>query len=78
VKTTRWRRWPSGRACPSCAVHRPDLRLTVDTLHDLAYMRRVLSAFADDTIEPPLAAIVAAAAASALTTGDRGLRRAIR
>jgi spore coat polysaccharide biosynthesis protein SpsF len=43
------------------AVHRPDLRLTVDTLHDLAYMRGVLSAFADDAIEPPLAAIVAAA-----------------
>jgi len=43
------------------AVHRPDLRLTVDTLHDLAYMRRVLSVFDRDTIEPPLAAIVAAA-----------------
>ena len=43
------------------AVHRPDLHLAVDTMHDLAYMRGVLAAFADDTIEPPLAAIVAAA-----------------
>lgn len=60
------------------AVHRPNLRLTVDTLHDLAHMRRVLSAFDDDTIEPPLAAIVAAATACTLTTGDRDLPEAIR
>jgi spore coat polysaccharide biosynthesis protein SpsF len=43
------------------AVQRPDLRLTVDTLTDLAYMRHVLSAFALDMHEPPLSAIVAAA-----------------
>jgi len=43
------------------AVRRPDLRLTVDTLGDLAYMRRVMADFAGDGPEPPLAAIIAAA-----------------
>ena len=63
-------------------VHRPDLRLTVDTLHDLAFMRRVLSMFPDDTVEPSLAAIVAAAdtltGAGAWSTVDRVRREASR
>lgn len=47
-------------------VRRPDLCLTVDTPHDLVYMRRVLSAFGDDTSALPLSAIVAAADALTL------------
>ena len=44
---------------PPRPLRRPDLRLSIDTQDDLTYMRRVLGGFAD--VEPPLAAIAAAA-----------------
>ncbi|MFI5177777.1 MAG: cytidylyltransferase domain-containing protein [Vicinamibacterales bacterium] len=42
-------------------VARPDLRLSIDTLHDLSYMRDVFGALADPRAETPLAEIIAAA-----------------
>jgi spore coat polysaccharide biosynthesis protein SpsF len=42
-------------------VARPDLRLSIDTLHDLSYMRNVFSALADPRAEAPLAQIITAA-----------------
>jgi spore coat polysaccharide biosynthesis protein SpsF len=42
-------------------VRRPDLRLSVDTLHDLAYMRRVIGALGDTRADVPLEKIIAAA-----------------
>jgi spore coat polysaccharide biosynthesis protein SpsF len=42
-------------------VARPDLRLSIDTLHDLSYMRDVFSALDDPRAETPLAEIIAAA-----------------
>jgi len=46
-------------------VRRPGLRLSVDTLQDLAYMRRVVGALDDPRAEAPLADIIAAADALA-------------
>jgi spore coat polysaccharide biosynthesis protein SpsF (cytidylyltransferase family) len=42
-------------------LRRPDLRLTVDTLHDLAFIRRIMSRLGDPLVEPPLQAIIEAA-----------------
>lgn len=42
-------------------LRRPDLRLTVDTLHDLAFMRRIMAGLGDPLVEPPLQAIIEAA-----------------
>jgi spore coat polysaccharide biosynthesis protein SpsF (cytidylyltransferase family) len=42
-------------------LRRPDLRLSVDTLPDLAFMRRVMSGLGDPLVEPPLQAIIEAA-----------------
>ncbi len=54
-------------AVPAPAVLcRPDLRFTIDTLEDLAYMRAVLPrAGATGAVEPPLADIIGAAEALA-------------
>jgi len=48
------------------ALRRPDLRLTVDTSDDLAFMRRVMGCFESWTVEPPLAAIIGVAHAMRL------------
>jgi spore coat polysaccharide biosynthesis protein SpsF len=42
-------------------LQRPQLRLSVDSLQDLAFMRRVLSEQGNSAAEPPLDAIIAAA-----------------
>lgn len=42
-------------------VYRPHLRLTVDSLLDLAFMRRVMVDLGNPVVEPPLTAIIAAA-----------------
>jgi spore coat polysaccharide biosynthesis protein SpsF len=52
-------------------LRRPDLRLTVDTLNDLSFMRRVMSGFGDPLAEQPLHAIIEAADAL------RGEQRAV-
>jgi spore coat polysaccharide biosynthesis protein SpsF len=44
-------------------VCQPHLRLTVDSLGDLVYMRGVMAEFRERAAEPPLAAIIAAACA---------------
>jgi spore coat polysaccharide biosynthesis protein SpsF len=43
------------------ALHRPHLRLTVDSVSDLAFMRRLMSDLGHPAAEPPLAAMIAAA-----------------
>jgi spore coat polysaccharide biosynthesis protein SpsF (cytidylyltransferase family) len=42
-------------------LRRPDLRLTVDTLRDLAFVRRLMASLGDPPAEPPLRAIIDAA-----------------
>lgn len=42
-------------------LRRPHLRLSVDSLQDLAFMRRVMSDLGNPAAEPPLAAIIEAA-----------------
>jgi len=43
------------------ALHCPHLRLTVDSMSDLAFMRRLWSSLGHPAAEPPLAAMIAAA-----------------
>jgi spore coat polysaccharide biosynthesis protein SpsF (cytidylyltransferase family) len=42
-------------------VHRPDVRFTVDTAADLAYVRRILAPFDEHAGEPSLADLIAEA-----------------
>jgi spore coat polysaccharide biosynthesis protein SpsF len=51
---------------------RPHLRLTVDTLGDLAFMRRVFNDLGNPAAEPPLSAIIDAAQACSSRTEQAG------
>lgn len=74
--TTLIRRDPLFFALPAlapAAVRRPDLRLTIDTHADLAYMRRVFALVGAMPGEPvPLADIIAAASRVTATAGTTG------
>jgi spore coat polysaccharide biosynthesis protein SpsF len=54
-------RFRTGISLAPAEVRRPDLRLTIDTPEDLAFMRRVLEKVDDGPVPAPLTAIIAAA-----------------
>ena len=57
----RDRRFRSLEVLAPPSLRRPDVRLTVDTLYDLTYMRSLMALLGDPATEPTLAEVIAAA-----------------